>query len=790
MHTIKLSILVNCISNTSKTEHTLHLLKQYVSDCEQPNATEIVIDEYSADKLPIAINNCKGEYIWLLNPEDAPKENGVNTILTAIDSAEFHFAILNADLCCENKNLATSIKSNSTLVHYNQGRQLFFDFGLTSLASITSCLLFKKNQFDQQAYAHYSAADEHLYAAAFADMYDAQPSLFISTPVLTHSKKSNHCNKSDYFSIENTKQSCAFAQQIQTLSKKTGQSIQKLLRNKEFNYNRDGLTAKIDTLDGYMARLFLNQLEQCVSLPRALAEATHQQITQILKLLQSSNQAVHEGLTELAQIALITIKQTNSNPIFNAEQIKKNICSWKKTLVTPIAHSNEEPKTQSPAIIYFDREGSIQLLSGTKVSNNKPTNKLTTPKLSILIPSLNRAKELDQTLNTLTSWLRHSNADNIEIVVALNACADNSKDILQIHTKQSSYIHAHCHENLVHSAEENISRSINLCNGEYIWTLGDDDYVTYETFLLLIHLVNTSTKTPAFIFNHAVANEDDRLDECRHINAVNHASKSNFSSIKYQHLVEQYGLTTTMAFISRYIIHKDFFSSYQDYVKVSPIYSHVFYFLENLHNAKVTWVNYPLIVRNDSEVADRIVDLAKHHDTNQFHLWSGGILKLYCKLIKQCDIEKQFLFNVTESHLGNSYKLSVEILQNIIRQLESYLENPASGRPVGSDIALYQSLSFYTTSKRHKRIMFITESLSNLYGRISSNNPFSPTALAQFKNSIEELTSYNLTNKNLPGHPPQDIPNSQPEIEKIKWRHRVPIVHKIGRRTKQALRIK
>lgn len=60
---------------------------------------------------------------------------------------------------------------------------------------------------------------------------------------------------------------------------------------------------------------------------------------------------------------------------------------------------------------------------------------------------------------------------------------------------------------------------------------------------------------------------------------------------------QEYGLTTSMAFILRYVFRRQQHLSFAGYILVSRIYSHVFGLARKWRGKQVLAVNHPLVVR-------------------------------------------------------------------------------------------------------------------------------------------------------------------------------------------------
>ena len=91
-------------------------------------------------------------------------------------------------------------------------------------------------------------------------------------------------------------------------------------------------------------------------------------------------------------------------------------------------------------------------------------------KLSICIPTLNRARFLAETLENVISQAN----ENIEIVIVDGASTDNTADVVQKFKQKFRHIHYHRGDKN-YGVNRDMARTIELAQGEYCWLLSDDD---------------------------------------------------------------------------------------------------------------------------------------------------------------------------------------------------------------------------------------------------------------------------------------------------------------------------
>ena len=121
-------------------------------------------------------------------------------------------------------------------------------------------------------------------------------------------------------------------------------------------------------------------------------------------------------------------------------------------------------------------------MSGT---NNKQ------PLLSICIPTWNREKILQDSLNRFKEQLTEINADDIELYVSDNASTDSTPNVVRRFIEQGLPITYNRNSENV-GAARNFIRCIQWSKGKYIWLLGDDDFLQPGALKLIVDTLKKS----------------------------------------------------------------------------------------------------------------------------------------------------------------------------------------------------------------------------------------------------------------------------------------------------------
>jgi abequosyltransferase len=124
-------------------------------------------------------------------------------------------------------------------------------------------------------------------------------------------------------------------------------------------------------------------------------------------------------------------------------------------------------------------------------------------KLSICIPTYNRADYLTECLNSILESLR-GYEDKIEIIVSDNASTDNTETIVAEFQKLHSFIRYNRNEKNV--IDKNYFIAARLAKGEFIWIFGDDDKIASETIEKIFNLIKSNYNL--IICNHSIWTAD------------------------------------------------------------------------------------------------------------------------------------------------------------------------------------------------------------------------------------------------------------------------------------------
>lgn len=169
--------------------------------------------------------------------------------------------------------------------------------------------------------------------------------------------------------------------------------------------------------------------------------------------------------------------------------------------------------------------------------------------LSIAIPTYNRAKFLDISLNSLCKSVRKSGRNDVEILILDNASTDETRDVVKKYAEHKFLKYIKNDENI--GADNNFKKAISLSRGKYVWIFGDDDLVFDDTILYLAQILDAPT---AFGIVHLKA--QNFTDETSPAEFQEFKNFKIYDGAKAEFIQEAH---TNLTFITSNIVNKSLF---------------------------------------------------------------------------------------------------------------------------------------------------------------------------------------------------------------------------------------
>lgn len=315
------------------------------------------------------------------------------------------------------------------------------------------------------------------------------------------------------------------------------------------------------------------------------------------------------------------------------------------------------------------------------------------PRLTILIPTRNRAKFLDTCLKriirSINYYQSNGGTENIEIVVANNFSNDNTKEVALSFAQNYEYIKYYKHKEFYKSAEESLFNALEFCCGDYIWSFGDDDYmrilaisetikiINTNKYDLIVHNIEWLKKTIYKNFRYSyipIKNNNDRayftIDSAKSdkidnkIKYIEYATSKMFLDLGFWHI------TTSFASIC-FKSNKFNKICFEEAIKISRIYSYSISLFISFFKSKSLLVCNPLVLMTEnesSEEVDKISAIAIENNLMPRYSWTYGFIRLMKFASNKTKLPLEIFYNSREVNLSRENYISSEsfVLNNIL----------------------------------------------------------------------------------------------------------------------------
>ena len=123
---------------------------------------------------------------------------------------------------------------------------------------------------------------------------------------------------------------------------------------------------------------------------------------------------------------------------------------------------------------------------------------MTSPVISICIPTFNRATNLENCLQSILHASKGFN-EKFEVCISNNGSTDNTDEIVK---RVGLDLNINYHKNDKNlGIPKNFLKVVSLAQGEFIWLIGDDDLLLPDTFTRLIPLIADNKEVDFFYLN-------------------------------------------------------------------------------------------------------------------------------------------------------------------------------------------------------------------------------------------------------------------------------------------------
>lgn len=120
--------------------------------------------------------------------------------------------------------------------------------------------------------------------------------------------------------------------------------------------------------------------------------------------------------------------------------------------------------------------------------------------LSICLPTYNRVYEIERQLKFINSEI--GQRLDVEIVVTDNSTNEDTKMIIDAYNKSNDLLRYYKNSKNI-GLVNNVIKAVNLCKGEYVWVLGDDDKLEEGVLDYIINNIKKNSDIGVIFLNHS-----------------------------------------------------------------------------------------------------------------------------------------------------------------------------------------------------------------------------------------------------------------------------------------------
>jgi len=269
-------------------------------------------------------------------------------------------------------------------------------------------------------------------------------------------------------------------------------------------------------------------------------------------------------------------------------------------------------------------------------------------KLSICIPTYNRANYLSLLIDSIINQANGNNRDDIQICVSDNCSNDNTKSLIEHFAKEGKV------EIVLNINEKNIGpdlnylKSIEIASGEYCWLMGSDDIIKEGALNLILTEIEKQSEIAIFLANRIDCDKDmiffhNKKWLKNDIKDIVIDFNFNKDIIYYLNQCDSIG--GVFSYLSSIIVKRDDWKKIEyDDSFTGTAFSHVFMLLSILTNGKkMKYIEEPIVYCRGGN------DSFQENAKQRFLIDINGYFKIFSHFF-QNDVEKCALRILTREH--------------------------------------------------------------------------------------------------------------------------------------------
>ena len=236
------------------------------------------------------------------------------------------------------------------------------------------------------------------------------------------------------------------------------------------------------------------------------------------------------------------------------------------------------------------------------------------------------------------------------------------------------------------SAEANIAFALPHCRGEYLWIVGDDDYIN-EGALVNISDLFSHYGFDLFLFNNSISYGSNTATRMIHM-------AGGMCECSIEELIARTGFTTVAASITSVVMKTDRLkqANLAEFIKLCPYYSHVAGYLAGFKGGRCGFGGEPIAtIREAATASVTFGEVIRAKIIGTYEPWGFGIARLIERLIDTDSVSGNFISQVIEQNHESRHYLLQYMLIHCLKQIKVWASSKLPQEAVSdADLAAFR----------------------------------------------------------------------------------------------------
>ena len=274
--------------------------------------------------------------------------------------------------------------------------------------------------------------------------------------------------------------------------------------------------------------------------------------------------------------------------------------------------------------------------------------------VDVLIPTYNRSSFVEVQIHALKGLSERL----LPLGIRLSPIISDNKSARKVTVPSylQSFVRVVEPENHLPTAEENLAFGVKHCSGEYLWVLGDDDsIIPHNLERLFIMLKETR-------YDFVIGNSSGSLVNGQYVHKRTLCSAPDAIE-SLPDFVQRTGLWFVIAAFSCLVFKREPFvsnlSKFEDYQKVSKIYSHVFYLIDVFWDLSFKYFDLPMVVykQNRSDMGENHWEkVAAREQVFHGFFWTIGYVNQVKLLRQNRQLPREYFSQIVDQSIDRRHR--------------------------------------------------------------------------------------------------------------------------------------